>query len=288
MSTRLDIDALRALKAISDTGGVTRAAASLALSQSAVSHRVRRLEDSIDCPLLSRRPGAPLLTEAGAQLARYAERILSLHDEALQALSKRTLAGKIRLGVTEDTTNSGLARILARFAQLHPGVAVRTHVAPSLTLARQLQEGAADLAVMQVFASEIREGDAVLFEERLHWVKSPDLRLRADKPIPLLAFDGDCFFRHWATETGEGRFDIVLECASTAGICAAIEAGMGVALLNDRHVTDSMEIVEERFPAPPAVAHIVRRCARASSAAVHALMQEITRASRRLAPPRAS
>ena len=52
MSQRMDIDVLRTLKAIQDHGGVTRAAEHLALTQSAVSHKIRRFEDSLGCQLL--------------------------------------------------------------------------------------------------------------------------------------------------------------------------------------------------------------------------------------------
>ena len=65
---RLDIDALRALRAIQQHGGVTRAAEALGLTQSAVSHKVKRLETSLDCDLLNRRAGAPMFTSAGQDL----------------------------------------------------------------------------------------------------------------------------------------------------------------------------------------------------------------------------
>lgn len=117
---RLEIDALRVLSAIRNHGGVTRAAEALGLSQSAVSHKIRRLETSLGCDLLSRRPGAPLFTAEGEDLLGYASRILGLHDEALLSLSKTALTGRLMLGLTEDTTCSDLARILGRFRRLHP------------------------------------------------------------------------------------------------------------------------------------------------------------------------
>ena len=72
MPERLDIEGLRALVAISVHGGVTRAAEYLALSQPAVSHKIRRLEYILDCELLARRAGGPLFTEAGSRLLDYA------------------------------------------------------------------------------------------------------------------------------------------------------------------------------------------------------------------------
>lgn len=280
MTARLDIDALRALATIADQGGVTRAAERLGLSQSAVSHKIRRLEESIDSKLLSRKPGAPLLTESGRRLLGYAERILSLHDEALQSLSKRTLSGKIRLGVTEDTTSSGLARVLARFARLHPRVSVRTHVEKSLMLQEQLKEGVIDLAVLQIFADEVQETDTEIARETLHWVKALDADLPPGGGIPFIAFDPACSFRHWAgarSETLGRRLEVVLECPSSAGVRAAVEAGMGVALLTRRHLTRAMERVDATFGPPPDVATVVRVTRERPVAAIRALAREVTR-----------
>ncbi len=287
MSARLEIDSLRTLKAIADHGGVTNASRHLALSQSAVSHKIRRLEENIDSALLSRRAGAPLLTEQGERLLRYADRIVNLHDEALQALGKSDLTGSIRLGMTEDTSSSGLARILGRFSQLHPGIGVRTHVAQSLVLDRELAAGRIDLAVMQTFVTELHAGDIVLFRERLHWVKAPDWSLANRETIPFLSFDEDCFYRHWAMANGAARswkLETVLDCASAAGIGAAIEAGMGVALLNQRQISPAMEIVDRHFETAPDIAHIVRTAKARKSSAVAALVMEIEQKAEGLLP----
>ena len=280
MSRRLDIDALRALQAIAAQGGVTRAADHLALSQSAVSHKIKRLEGTIGCGLLNRRPGSPLLTESGDRLLGYANRILNLHDEALQSLSTRTLSGKIRLGMTEDTTSSGLARILGRFTRLYPDVAVRTHVAQSLKLQSELQSGTIDLAVMQIFARDIRTSDRVLYRDSLVWAKALDLELDWNRPIPFLSYDDNCFYRKWIQEQeiSTGRaFETVLECASNAGIIAGVEAGLGIAILNRRHLSRGMAVLADGFVEPPDIAYLIRVSAKSTSKAVHALAKEIDR-----------
>ncbi|MEM7045066.1 MAG: LysR family transcriptional regulator [Pseudomonadota bacterium] len=280
MSRRLDIDALRALQAVAAQGGVTRAADHLALSQSAVSHKIRRLEETIGCSLLNRRAGSPLLTESGRRLLGYAGRILNLHDEALQSLSARTLSGKIRLGMTEDTTSSGLARILGRFTRLFPDVTVRTHVAQSLTLQSELKDGTIDLAVMQIFARDIQARDRVLYRDSLVWAKAVDLELNWDRPIPFLSYDDNCFYRKWMLEqeASAGRtFETVLECASNAGIIAGVEAGLGVAILNRRHVSKGMGVLDDGFAEPPNIAYVIRASAKSTSRAVHALAEEIER-----------
>ena len=275
---RLDIDALRALRAIQQHGGVTRAAEALGLTQSAVSHKVKRLETSLDCDLLSRRAGAPMFTSAGQDLLDYAARILGLHDEALLNLTKTDLAGRIQLGLTEDTTCTDLARILGRFHRLHPQVAVRTKVRMSVVLRGMLDRGELDAAIVQIFAYEVRPTDVVLFREGLQWVKAAGLVLPSDGPIPFLSFDDDCFYRHWAMDIGQddgALLETIFECSSAAGIVVGVLAGLGVALLSDRHIRPEMEIVRTRLPPPPDLAYVVRRARKARNPALDSLIAEV-------------
>ncbi len=280
MSPRLDIDALRALQAIDQCGGVTRAAQQLALSQSAVSHKIKRLEKSIGSALLSRQAGAAVLTDTGRRLLAYANRILSLHDEAVMALSKRSLAGKIRLGMTEDITGSGLSRILGRFSRLFPEIEVRTHVAQSLVLQGQLEAGDIDVAVMQVFTTDVRSSDRVLSRDQLCWARAVDLEFDPERPVPFLSYDDNCFYRKWMLEhvAAPGRpFQTVLECTSNAGILAGIEAGLGVSIICRRHLTPDMSDITEAFTRPPDIAYVVRKASGSNAHAVQALIDEIDR-----------
>lgn len=278
-SRRLEIDALRALAAIRQHGGITRAAAALGLSQSAVSHKIKRLEISLDCELLCRKSTGPAFTAAGDDLLDYASRILGLHDEALLSLSKTPLAGRLALGLTEDTACTDLARILGRFRRLHPNVAVRTKVRMSLVLRAMLERGELDAAIIQVFDHEVRSADVVLYREGLHWVKHPDLALPQDGPIPFLSFDDECFYRQWALDIGQDDavLETIFECSSAAGIVSAVNAAMGVALLSDRHIRGEMHIVTERLPRPPSLTYVVRRARKSRNPALDSLVGEIER-----------
>ncbi|WP_223565046.1 LysR family transcriptional regulator [Agrobacterium tumefaciens] len=278
-SRRLEIDALRALCAIKHHGGVTKAASALGLSQSAVSHKIRRLELSLDCELLGRKAGASMFTHAGQELLDYAGRILALHDEALLSVSKTPLAGRLMLGLTEDTACSDLARILGRFGRLHPNVSVRTKVHMSMSLRGMLERGELDAAMVQIFDHEVRPSDVILYKETLHWVKHPELTIRPDAPVPFLSFDGECFYRQWAFDIGrdETLLETVFECSSAAGIVSAVNAGMGVALLSARHVHGNMQLVADRLPAPPSLAYVIRRARRSRNPALDSLIVEIRR-----------
>lgn len=266
MTDRLDIDVLRTLKAIRDFGGVTRAAEHLALTQSAVSHKIRRFEQSIGCQLLRRKPGQGLFTSDGKHLVAYAEKIISIHDEALLGINRPTLSGQVHLGITEEMVNTGLAQVLGRFGRLYPGVRVKTRVEQSLVLDEQLKDAQIDMAVMQVFRHEVASGDLTMQQDRLVWAKAIDYEMPDDGRIPFIAFDQNCFYRQWAARELAGsdkKLDVVLECASNEGVTSAILAGMGAALIAERHLQPGMERLD--IVQAPGIVFVIR-CARASPA----------------------
>nr|WP_303623634.1 LysR family transcriptional regulator [Shimia sp. CNT1-13L.2] len=263
------------LCAVQDNGGITRASEHLALTQSAVSHRIRRLEQSIGCALLTRRPGGPIMTAEGQRLLDYARRIVALHDEALGSISKQPLSGRIRLGMTEDVTSSDLSRILGRFTRLHPEVTVRTQVRQSLTLQDALQVGEIDLGIMQVFTHQVMPGDEVVYTDTLHWVKAQDLVIEEGGRLPFLAYDDACFFYQWAMQLPDLPLETVLQCASSAGIASAVQAGLGVSLLPGRYVTGEMAILDDMFPKVPGLSYVVRTGPRSRTRHVRALAREV-------------
>ncbi len=280
MTEKLEIDALRALQAIAVHGGVTNAARQLGLSQSAVSHKIKRLERALDCDLLARQAGGPLFTDVGRRLNEYGLRMINLHDEALADLGKKALGGVIRLGLTEDTTTGDIARILGRFTRVYPSVRVRTRASQSLNVQSWLRADELDVAVMQVLQSEVRPDDQKLFGDTLHWVKAPEFEFDPAQPVPFLSFDSHCFYRKWGFSDGQAlghAFETVLECPSAAGIQSAVRSGLGVALLNGMHVTSDMQVIEGVFPPPPNITFVVRISRKSRSAPVKALVAEIAR-----------
>ncbi|PWQ89000.1 LysR family transcriptional regulator, partial [Enterococcus faecium] len=87
---------LRSLIAVADTGGFTRAAHRLHLTQSAISAHIRRLEREAGQKLLERTTRSVSLTPAGARLAGYARTILALHDDARASLGAgRRVSGTV-------------------------------------------------------------------------------------------------------------------------------------------------------------------------------------------------
>ena len=286
---RLDLDGLHALVMISKAGGVTRAADMLSLSQPAVSHKIKRLEQALGCDLLTRRSGSSLFTESGEKLLDYAVRMLDLNDAIFASLGRQSLSGRIRLAMTEDTTGGDVARILGRFSRQHPQMNVQLKIAQSLVISDWLNNSEMDVGVMQIFESEVQPDDIVLFTDKLHWVKSPSYSLDFTRPIPFLSFDSNCFYKHWAHRQGEQigiEINPVLECPSIGGILSATHAGLGVALINGLHLTQNMDILDDVFPVPPSICYVVRTSKDTNSDAVKALINEIANEAASVVPLR--
>jgi DNA-binding transcriptional LysR family regulator len=96
--------------------------------------------------------------------------------------------------------------------------------------------------------------------------------------IPFLSYDDQCFYRRWALDIGQddgAQLETVFECASAAGIVAAVLAGLGVALLSDRHLRPEMEIIRAHLPAPPELVYVVRRARKTRNPALDSMVAEI-------------
>ncbi len=136
MARNLDMTALRSFVAVADSGGVTRAASYLNLTQSAVSMQLKRLEESLDCRLLDRSSRTIALTAQGEQMLSYARRMLDLNDEAYGRLTAQEFEGEIVLGVPHDIVYPSIPQVLQQFHAAFP----RMRVTLMSSFTKQLKE----------------------------------------------------------------------------------------------------------------------------------------------------
>ena len=270
MPVSLDIDSMRALTTIADSGGVTRAAKKLNLSQSAVSHKMKRLEQKINRSLFSRIEGKFVLSADGEKLLDYARRMVKLHDEACASFHQSDLAGELRLGITEDVSAPGMAQILSSFASSFPNVALTSRVSHTPELIRWLDAGEIDMALIEVFESEQLESDQPLGRQDVVWIQAEDFSLDDGSTIPFVTYHKDCFYKAWAeralNEAGKSM-RVVFECPSVDGMINAVRNGLGIGLVNNdafeqrqlnRRENRGLKIDRSELPQPPPIQHVAR------------------------------
>src|SRR5690606_30506560 len=123
---------LRTFVAVAETGSFTRAAQRQHLTQSAVSHQIRRLEEQVGRRLLSRTTRSLTVTEDGEELLRHAQRILLSFDTLARRFHPSPLSGTVRFGAPENFMGDRLPRLLFRFARDFPAVRLDASISANL------------------------------------------------------------------------------------------------------------------------------------------------------------
>jgi DNA-binding transcriptional LysR family regulator len=150
MKPTLDSRQLHAFAALARRGSFTLAAKDLFLTQSAVSHAIKALEDDVGCRLLDRVGRRILLTQAGEQFLRHAEKILREMEAAragLEALSKWG-HGRLRVGASTTACQHILPTVLREFRQSYPKCVIRIEPGDHGHQLDLLRSGQIDLALV--------------------------------------------------------------------------------------------------------------------------------------------
>ncbi len=231
------LDALYVFEAAARSGSFKAAAESLSVSATAVSHRIRALEEALGCALFVRRVRAVALTAEG-------ELLLAAVTEGLDGISaaiERIRSGgrtKVTVSVTPEFAAKWLVPKLADFQTACPGIDLHVHASYA---AADLNGGAADLAVRYgggTFAGATAEP---LFQECFAPVAAPWLKRKlpddaAQWPLihlnwrlPQQAFDWSV----WAEKAGwePALFQHGTRYSDGTYAVQAAVAGHGVALL---------------------------------------------------------
>jgi len=195
MIRNLDLTALRSFVTVAETGGVTRAAQQLNLTQSAVSMQIKRLEDLLQLPLFDRTGRGVQLTGHGEQLLGYGRRILALNDEALGRMTDTAFEGVVRLGVPSDIVFPYIPRVLRQFDRDFPRVKVQLVSSYTRRLKDLIAHGEAEL-ILTTEDKPDPSGTA-LATQRLVWVGAPDGVAWRERPLRI-AFERQCLFKPWA------------------------------------------------------------------------------------------
>lgn len=291
MPRNLDLTALRSFVAVSDTGGVTRAAGMLNLTQSAVSMQLKRLEESLDVALLDRTARAIALTPAGEQLLGYARSMLKTNDEILNRLTATEFEGELRLGVPHDIIYPVVPTVLKRFAAEFPRMQVRLISAPTRRLLQMIGRGEVD--VILTTEENCGPGGKVLVELPLLWIGARDGQAWRKDPLPV-AFCSNCIFRSGVlqalNEIGkdwhmavDSEMDNAVEAAVSADL--AVHVGLKGSLPPHTEVIDhggllpdlkrqniNLYLLKAQDQASIAMADIIQRCYAAPQIAPQLLM----------------
>ncbi|MFS2163820.1 LysR family transcriptional regulator [Variovorax sp. Varisp62] len=175
----ISLQQLRALAAVAETGSFTLAAEALQLTQPAISHLIKRLEEELAQPLVVR--GRRIrMTNAGQMMVDTAVRALRLIDESVGACRSQSQLreGRIVLAVGHLTAGALLPPLLGRFSQKHPTLATTLLDSTAEQMISRILSQEADLG----FGSDIGQKHSELATEPL-FSERMALFVRDDHPL---------------------------------------------------------------------------------------------------------
>jgi DNA-binding transcriptional LysR family regulator len=145
----MDIDLIKTFLEVSRTRHFGRAAENLYLTQSAVSARIRQLEELLGSPLFTRARHNIRLTSTGARFLKHAESILNSWNRACQeAALGQTDRPLLAVGGSFSLWDILLQDWIHRLHETIPELALQAEAHDQEVLVRRLLDGALDLAFL--------------------------------------------------------------------------------------------------------------------------------------------
>lgn len=245
----LEVRHLRLVVSIAEEGGLTRAASRLHLTQSALSHQLREMEERLGTPLYHRMNRRLVMTEAGRRLLHSAKQVLDRLQQAEEEVRRmgEGREGSLRISTQCYTCYHWLPPMLRKFREKFPSVHVEINLEATRRPIEALLAGKLDLAIVWGPVEESGLDLYPLFRDELFAVMSVNHRLAKRKYLRADDFASETLFVYSLGTPEEQKQGIyifrevltpaevepaqVLEIQLTEAMIEMISAGMGIGIL---------------------------------------------------------
>jgi LysR family transcriptional regulator for metE and metH len=211
----LELRHLRTLSALRSAGSLVRAAQLLNLTQSALSHQVKLIEDRYGSPLFERKSVPIAFTATGSRLLELADFVLPKVDQAERDVTRLAQGdkGQLRVALECHTCFDWLMPVMDAFRQRWPEVEIDLVSGFHSEPAELLRSGEADL----VIGSACGPGYAVfpLFRFEILAVLAQKHRLNGQRRLTAADFEGETVITY---PVPEQRIDLIREVLRPAGV----------------------------------------------------------------------
>lgn len=175
MKSILDSRQLLAARVLADTGSFTLAGRHLYLTQSAVSHAIKSLEEEVECRLFTRSGKGVTVTAAGKHFLQYTDKILAQMETARTLVAPRSARGKdrLRLGVSTRAREFILPIVLPVFQREYSNKLVAIEPGDYARNLELIESGLLDLVFTVKPPGRVQFGYVHLFEDELKFFVGP-------------------------------------------------------------------------------------------------------------------
>jgi DNA-binding transcriptional LysR family regulator len=236
----------------------TKAAESLHMTQPAVTFQVRQLEEYFNTRLFDRTHNRISLTEAGARVYQYADKIFALYSEMENSVRDLTgeVSGVLLVGASTTIAEYMLPALLGDFKAKYPEVQIRLQVANTDGVVSMIENNVIDLGVVEapvanknLVVESCRSDKMVLVVPNNHPLaneKTVDITRLLDYPY-ICREEGSGtreVMLEALIEAGADphQLNIVMELGSPEAVKGAVEAGMGVSILSRATIEKELKL----------------------------------------------
>ena len=141
---------LYSLLQVCESGSFIAASKKLSITQPAVSHHIKALEEELNVTIFERRSGKIVLTREGEKVVQCARKMQSLYQNLVQNLrDSKKLITHLTVGVTHTAESNPIAEALARYCAENENVIIKMITGTINNLYIKLKEYEIDLAVVE-------------------------------------------------------------------------------------------------------------------------------------------
>jgi DNA-binding transcriptional LysR family regulator len=278
----LDIDTVRVFALVAELQSFTRAAQVSGTTQSAVSLKLKRLEDRLAMRLVERTPRSVRLTAEGAAFLDRARDLLAAHERALAGaeLTERRLT----VGISDHVAGPGLPGLIARVNAFDPSLLLDVRIDLSNTLLDNFDRAEFDAVIVRREGN--RRGGEKLLEDEFGWFAAPNYRHKPGEKLRLAMLAAPCGVRTHAIRALDKAKVKWLEAFTGGGVtavAAAITCGLAVAPLARRIAPPGTLDVGRLLALPPLGRSTVALHSRISDAHARAALRVLAAAFRSMA-----
>lgn len=255
---------IRTLVTVVRTGSFTKAAEELNLSQPAVSHHIRQLEQEYRIKIFQKEKKILTLTGEGEILLKYAGRLMAVATNCSQALEDYAKQAKhLNIGITRTAGENLMTQVLALYCGEHPKTHINVYTDTIQNLYTKLQLYELDLAIVEGVLPNAHYRSVLLDTDYLCLIVSPKHPFAGRQSILLNELKGErlilrpstagtrMLFENFLLSHGESiqNFNVMMEMDNISMIKNLVSMDLAVSVI--AHSACREELKDRRLAAVP-------------------------------------
>ena len=236
----------------------TKAAETLHMTQPAVTFQVRQLEEYFNTRLFDRTHNRISLTEAGARVFQFSDKIFELYGEMENAVREMTgeISGSLTIGASTTIAEYMLPALLGDFRAKYPDVSIHLKVSNTDGIVSMVENNTIDLGVVE---APVSNKNLVVDECRRDYLVAIVPPGHAKAHLKKITLDELLEYPFICREEGSGTREVIaehmarwsksqtcmnvaMELGSPEAVKGAVEAGMGISVVSNATIQKELRL----------------------------------------------